>query len=295
MLQGELAALATAVCWTMTALNFEAAGKRVGSLPVNIIRLAQAFVFISLYTFFVYGRLLETDIPAAGLNWLLLSGFVGFFLGDLFLFQAFVEIGSRIAMLVMSFAPPLTALLGWVFLDQTMTGWDFVGMVLVVAGIALVVLKGGGSGKVAFRHPVRGLLFAFGGALGQAGGLILSKLGLGELDPFVATQVRAVGGLAGFALIAFAGRQWRKVGAAFRDRRAMGRITLGALFGPFLGVSLSLLALRTASAGVVSTLIAIVPVLIIVPSVVIYKEKVTPREVLGALVAVAGVAVIFLT
>jgi drug/metabolite transporter (DMT)-like permease len=74
----------------------------------------------------------------------------------------------------------------------------------------------------------------------------------------------------------------------------MFQLSLGAFFGPFLGVSFSLISIKYADAGIAATIMAMVPVLIIVPSAVIYKEKINLREVAGALLAVCGVAMFFL-
>jgi drug/metabolite transporter (DMT)-like permease len=109
---GELAALGTALCWTITALSFESAGKRIGSLTVNLIRLLMAAVFFALYGWLVRGLAVPTDAGAYAWTWLGLSGLVGFLIGDLLLFQAFVDIGARISMLIYASVPPITALLG---------------------------------------------------------------------------------------------------------------------------------------------------------------------------------------
>ena len=81
--------------------------------------------------------------------------------------------------------------------------------------------------------------------------------------------------------------------AGVRDGRGMGYTTIGAFFGPFLGVSLSLMAVKFLPAGVAQTIMAVVPVLIIPFVVVINKEKVSLRAVVGACLAVAGVGVLF--
>jgi len=318
---GELAALATAICWTVTALSFEAAGKRVGSLTVNITRLFIAAAIFSLYGWLTRGLALPLDVGGEAWLWLSLSGFVGFVIGDLFLFQAFVDVGARVSMLIYASVPPLTALLARVVLDEQLSDRGVLGMALTVAGIAFVVLKHTKKPAAApdklddvplapFADPeaqaqeialhgqrrrVRGVALAFGGALGQAGGLVLGRYGAGtELDAFAATQIRVFAGIVGFSLLFFALRRWRDVGSALKDRGAMLRISTGALFGPFLGVSLGLFAAQNTSTGVASTIMALVPVLIIIPSIILFKERVTPREVIGALVAVAGVAILFL-
>src|SRR3989337_2271806 len=110
---GEIAALVTAFCWTISALSFETAGKKVGSLAVTLLRMPFAFVLLSLYSLLTRGHPLPSDAPAHAWIWLSASGLVGFVLGDIFLFRAFVVLGSRLSMLVMTLVPLFTALFGW--------------------------------------------------------------------------------------------------------------------------------------------------------------------------------------
>jgi drug/metabolite transporter (DMT)-like permease len=292
---GEFAALAVAVFWTVTALAFEAAGKRVGSLPVNWIRLVLGFLLLSLFTRVSRGAWLPLDASPSAWLWLSLSGLVGFVMGDLFLFKAFVLIGSRISMLVMALAPPLTAVMGRVFLGERLSAMALAGMALTLSGIALVVLdRPTGEAPVKLAHPVKGVLLALGGAVGQASGLILSKVGMAEYSPFAATQIRILAGIAGFTAILTLAGAWPRTAAAFRNRPAMARIATGAFFGPFLGVSFSLVALQRTSAGIASTIMSTVPVLIIPPAVLLFKEKANGREIAGAVTAVLGVSLLFL-
>jgi drug/metabolite transporter (DMT)-like permease len=298
---GEFAALLTAVFWTITALAFESASKKVGSLAVNIIRLSIAFIFLSIYTSFSRGLFFPSDASLYSWGWLALSGLVGFVIGDLCLFQAFVVIGARTSMLIMSLSPPIAALTGWIILGEKFTLQNTAGMALTLTGIALVVLnrtpKTGVSGKkgMRFNYPLAGLLLAFGGAAGQGVGLVLSKLGMQEYDAFASSQIRVLAGVAGFAIVFFILGRWSSVLDGIRHIPAMKRLTLGAFFGPFLGVSFSLLAIQHTNTGVASTIMSIVPVLIIAPSVIINKEKLTIREVMGAILAVAGVSLFFIT
>jgi uncharacterized membrane protein len=151
------------------------------------------------------------------------------------------------------------------------------------------------SAAAAAPHAsLAGLGLAFCGALGQAAGLVLSKVGMGTYDAVAATQVRVLAGAAGYALLFFPLRWWPRVAEALRDRRALGLSSVGAFFGPFLGVSLSLYAVRNTVAGVAASIMAVSPVLII-PLVVVFRgEKVGIGGVLGTVVAVAGVALLFL-
>jgi len=292
---GELAALCTAVFWTITALSFESAGRKVGSLAVNWIRLVLGFVFLSLFTWILRGKLLPMDASMHAWFWLGLSGFVGFAIGDLFLFKAFVMIGSRISMLIMASVPLLTAVIGWIVMGEVLTPLDILGTALTIFGISWVILKREtGKKRVNLSHPVSGILFAAGGALGQAIGLVLSKLGMGNYNAFAATQIRIISGLASFTLLFFVISAWKRVGSALKNLSAMKSISLGSFFGPFLGVSFSLLAVQHTTTGVASAIMGIVPVLIIIPAVFIYKEKVTAKEIAGAVVAVLGVVILFL-
>jgi drug/metabolite transporter (DMT)-like permease len=295
---GAAAALGTALAWTVTALAFEYAGKRIGAFALNLLRLLAGFVFLGAYCLIRRGSILPLDEPLATWLWLGASGIVGLVIGDLLLFQAFIDIGSRIAMLVYATAPAMTALLGLAVLGERITLVGAGGMAITLAGIATVVLggrkEGNGAAPAERPHRLRGLLLALGGALGQAGGLILSKIGAGSMDPFAGTQIRVSAGVLGFAVILLVTRSWKGVAAALRDRRAVAGLTVGSFFGPFLGVSLSLLAVQSGNAGVASAIMSIVPVLIIAPSAIILKERINLREILGSLLAVAGVFVLFL-
>lgn len=291
---GELAALTTAVCWTFTAIAFESAGKRVGSLSVNIIRLVIAFLLLTVFTFFTRGIGLPIDAPSRTWFWLLTSGLIGFVIGDMFLFQAYVEIGSRISLLIMSAVPPITAITGYFLMGEEIKPLGIMGMLITIAGIALVILSRNSSDKrVKLAHPAKGLLFAFIGALGQAFGLIFSKLGMGDYNPFAATQIRIIAAIIGFCIVITVGRRWGDIAAALKDKSAIRNISIGAFFGPFLGVSFSLLAVQHTATGIVSTITAISPILIIPASIMIFKEKVLRKEILGAVISIMGVVLLF--
>ncbi|MDF2673793.1 MAG: hypothetical protein K0R09_2058 [Clostridiales bacterium] len=291
---GELASLVTAVSWTITAVAFESAGKRVGSLSVNFIRLVIAFILIGIFTLFTRGMFLPLDATSTNWIWLLVSGIIGFVIGDLFLFQAYVEIGSRISMLIMAAVPPITAITGFVLMEERLTLVDMLGMFITVGGIALVILvRGSNERKVELSHPLKGLIFAFIGALGQAFGLIFSKMGMGNYNPFAATQIRVIAGLIGFAVIITLSRHWGKLFTSFKNLKAMGEISVGAFFGPFLGVSFSLLAVQYIATGVASTIMSISRILIIPVSILIFKEKVSFKEIIGAIITIVGVALLF--
>ena len=199
-------------------------------------------------------------------------------------------------MLIMTLVPPITAFFSFLMLGERLTLFNYLGMSLTFAGIALAVLnRDGENDRLSLKLSPRGVLYALGGALGQALGLVLSKVGLQDYDPFAATQIRIIAGIAGFSvLIAFLGR-WRNIVKATTDRSGMLFTILGSFFGPFLGVSLSLISVKYTEAGIAATIMALVPVFIILPAVVLYKQKVTWAEIAGAFLSVGGVALFFIS
>jgi len=291
---GEISALITAIFWTFTAVSFELAGKKVGSLSVNFIRLVIGFVLISLFTTFSRGMILPLDATSTAWIWLSISGIVGFVIGDLFLFQAYVEIGSRVSMLIMALVPPITALLGFITMREMISISNLVGMAITILGICFVVLIKNPEGKkLEFSRSFKGIAYAFVGALGQSLGLILSKIGMGNYDPFAATQIRILSGIVGFTIVFIFMKRWDKLKEAIKNKTAMKYIAIGALFGPFLGVSFNLIAIQHTTTGVASTITSIVPILIIPLSIFILKEKVSPKEIIGAIISVIGISVLF--
>jgi drug/metabolite transporter (DMT)-like permease len=320
---GEIAALFTAMFWTITALAFEAAGRKIGSLIVNLLRLLVGFFFLSLFTWIFRGYLLPVDASSRTWLILILSGLVGFTFGDLCLFQSFVVIGARLSMLLMALAPPMTAMISWIILGEKMTRLSILGMIVTITGIALVVLKREdtprkpeGRRKFRFNYPFWGILLGLGGAFGQSLGLVLSKLGMREpvsaaaaginhiaqnynqiaqsYNPFASAQIRVIAGIAGFVILFTILCKWKPTFQAFSNHKAMWQLSLGGFFGPFLGVSFSLLAVQLTNTGIASTIMAMVPVIIIPPSIILFKEKVTLKEIAGAILAVSGVALFFL-
>lgn len=292
---GELAALATAICWSLSATFFEMSGKKVGSLAVNYIRLITGFILICLFTLFTRGYLLPIDANSKNWIFLSISGLIGFFIGDLFLFQSYLELGSRVSMLIMASSPPITALLGFIVFGEKLSFLNMLGMIITLLGIAIVILsRADEDNKVKVNYSIKGLSYAFLGALGQAVGLIFSKLGMGSYNPFAATQIRIIAGFIGFTVLILYSKKLEDIKKAFKDKKALITITIGSIFGPFVGVGLSLLSLQHTTAGISSTITSITPVTIIPLSIYVFKEKIKVKEIMGAIITVIGVAILFL-
>jgi drug/metabolite transporter (DMT)-like permease len=287
---GEFAALGVSVCWTMSALFFEKAGYKIGSLSVNFIRLFLAIGFLGITTLISRGMFFPVDATPYQWFWLGLSGFIGFFIGDMLLFQSYMVIGSRTATLMMSLSPMLTAIIGWFFLNEILSPKNILALFISLIGIILAI----SNRKMRLNYPIKGILLALGGALGQAVGLILSKKGMGHYDPVSATQIRAIFGLISFSILLTVINRWKKLAQDFTHVSAMKSVTVGAIFGPFIGVALGLFAIQETKTGIAAALMGLVPIFIIVPSAIMFKEKIRPQQVIGALISIGGATLFFI-
>ncbi len=292
---GELAAVATAISWTLVGLFFSQASKRIGSVSVNFYKLIFGFTMLSITAYFVRGVAFPVDATLKNWIWLALSGVVGFFLGDYFMLKAYVEVGVRVSMLMMASSPPMAALLGFIFLSERLPSSALLGMLMTIAGIVLVILsKDKEQGRMRVRYSIKGLTYAFIGAFGSAAGMVFSKVGLGDYNTMAATQIRIIAGFLCFVIFVTVRKEWKNLRSAIKDRTALKYTFLGSIFGPFIGVNLSLVALKYTSTGIVSTITSMTPVTIIPFSIVLFKEKIKPREIFGALLSVSGVAILLL-
>jgi len=288
---GEIAALIVAFCWAASSTYFEAASRKVGSLVVNHIRLFLAFCMLGVFGLFTTGSFFPTGANEQQWIWLSISGLIGFFLGDLLLFKSFTLLGSRLSMLVMTFSPALTALIGFVMLDERLLFRQVLAIFLVMAGISMAFI-GREKGKFYFNMSFKGFLYALGGALGQSFGYIFSKKGMGNYDPFAATQIRIITGILCFTVLVTLLKRWPSFKTTLGDAKSMKQITIGSFFGPGLGVGLSLYALTKTQTGIASALMALTPILLIVPAI-IKGRRIVPMELIGAFVSVAGVIILF--
>ena len=261
---------------------------------MNVARLVFGAVFL-LLTMAVMGWTIHLS-GSQFIN-LSISGFIGLIFGDTFLFKAFQETGARISMLVMSLAPAITAFLAYIFLGEILSVWGIIGIFVTTAGIALVVLAHQQDSRSTSVISRRGLVFAFFGALGQGAGLIFARRAFieGDINGFVATFVRIAASLVVIVpMMVASGRMKEPVKKLLGDKRALALTMAGAFFGPYLGITFSLISIMYTKVGVAATLMATVPILMLPLVRVIYKERLTWHAIAGATVAVAGVAILFL-
>ena len=293
---GELAALLTSVAWAGTSVLFTKATQQVGSIIVNRIRVILALLFLMVLNWAFDGYLLPFNAGVDRWIWFALSGAIGYALGDLLLFQSFLHIGPQRGMLMMSLAPLMSAGLAWVFFDEILTGTQILGVIITLAGVAWVIVRRRSDTHVAQSSPVQGVMLGLGAAIGQAVGFVLSKQGLTDnFSPLAGNSIRMLAAvIVLWALASIQGKAGKTINSMREQPKVLGLLILAAFTGPVLGATLSLFALQHTQVGVASTLIALPPVFLLPVSWVIFKEKFDWGAVLGTLVAIGGVALLFL-
>lgn len=291
---GESAALGTALCWSFGSIFFTVSAQRLGYNVVNRVRLAVALVLLMLAHLILTGSIVPASATGYHWFWFGTSGIIGFALGDMLLFKAFVMIGARLSMLLMALVPVIGTIIAWIFLNETLDPIDIIAMSTVIAGIVWVVTTHEGNGRKD-KHYFVGILCGLGGAFGQALGLILSKKGL--VDSYSALSgniIRVLAATAILWLIALVRGRIPYTMRTLRDRKGLAALVGGSICGPFMGVWLSLVAVQATYVGIASTLMALPPVFLIPLSHWIFKEKISSGAVIGTFVAICGVALIFL-
>ncbi|HED14569.1 MAG TPA: DMT family transporter [Gammaproteobacteria bacterium] len=292
---GELAALGTSVCFAIGSTLFALAGRELGSLVVNRIRLVMATLLLVLAHWWLLGSFWPPQLTTEGGLWLALSGIIGLVIGDAFLFKALVLVGPRLPMLMMSLAPVFAALQAWLMFNEVLSLQQMAGILVTLAGIGWVVMDGNGNLNRP-RHYGRGILFGLFGAIGQASGLVLAKNGLPDgFSAISANLVRMLAAAIALWSLTLLQRQFKStITALIGHWKGLGLSMLASIFGPVVGVSLALFSIQHAPIGIASTLMALPPVLLLPVGYFVFKERFGWGAVAGTLLAMFGVGLLFL-
>lgn len=292
-LLGEISATFAALLWSVNAIVLSEAVIKVGSFNVNIGRLFFALIFL-LITILLMNS--SFYILWKQYYYLILSGIIGLVIGDYGMLKSYEIIGPRLGMLMMSFVPPISVVLAYIFLGEILSEIQIIGIFITSIGIVVVVLQK----KVKtdrFHFTLKGGIYGLIAAVGQAVGLIFVKeaFNLGELDEFVAAFIRIFFSLILLILIGRVfGLSKNSIRVFKNDRKAFKLIIWGALLGPYLGITSSLVAVANTQVGIASTLMATVPVMMLPISKFYYKERLSTLSIVGTLIAVIGIAILFL-
>ncbi len=295
---GELASIATSICFTIAPILFGIAGKKVGSIVVNRSRLLLALILLLLVHRIIYGNFLPQNIEIYRWGWLSLSGLIGLTLGDSAFFQALVMIGPRITLLIFAGSPILGSALGWLFLNEKLGILQIIGIFITLIGIVWVISnqEKDPNSTISKKEFGLGILFAILGAAGQALGLFTAKLGLTEGFPTLSAQIiRLFAGTFFIWIWTFFIGEAKETLKIFKNNtQAIKIILFATIIGPMIGIWFSLVSIQNTDLGIASTLQALPPIFLIPISIYIFKEKVNWQSIIGTIISLMGVGILFL-
>ena len=305
---GETIAFATVFAWTTSSIVFEYSSKKIGSTCVNFFKLLVSTLVIAIYLYFTTGSFVPLYTTDKTVIWIIASGIIGFTICDLALFHSFVIMGAHYAQLIMTGYPIFAAITAWLIIKESLAPMAILGICITIIGVAITILSHKSEKKgLNLIIPKKGLILAFIAAICQGVGFVLSKKGMMEyansehitqqshdLIPIAATQIRAAAGFLGVFLSMLLSRRLHKIRFALQQKKAIYITLIGTIAGPLVGVILSLLALQHASTGVVSTIIATQPILLMLYEIIVNNKKISRKEILGTILAVIGIILFFL-
>ena len=308
-LLGEIVAVGTSMIWTVSALSAEVSSKRIGPLSLNVFTMVFAILFLSITLWIFTGAPFPLYLDSKAILWLLGSGIMGFLICNYCLYSSYIYISSRFSQLFITLSAPTAAILGWIILDEHLTLQECMGLLITLSGIAMSILSNDGSShKMKIKHPMKGVVFALIAGISQGAALVFGKVGMlhyqtnipqhmQHLDSFIpisSSFLRVSIGLGGFLLIALFQKRFTVIKKSIHDKKGVLTALLTTITGPFLGATCALIAMRYSKAGIAATLLELTPVFIILPSHLLFKQKVRWIEILGAVICVLGVSLFFI-
>ena len=293
IIKGEFFALFTAISWTFSSLTFGKISKEYDTQVANFLRVTIGTIMVGFVCLFGSRHLfLPTDVTWENLKIISLSGFIGMFLGDLFLFKAYNMIGARVTMLIMALSPIIVSIIDFLFLGVTLYPIQIFAILITCLGIILVIFKTEDK-KISLGFSVKGLFYAFLATLGQSLGVILTKLGSTTYDSLATSQIRL--GVAIFffgAVVLYEGKA-RETIKMITSKKALSLLLVGTFFSVF-GIAALIEAFKSANASIASTISSTSPIIMIPCSILFYKEKIRKNEIIGAIISVVGLSIFFL-
>lgn len=295
---GEIAALLAAFSFSITSVCFTLAGRKISSIASMAFSMPISWVIISVLHLVTLGEFFPMSAPVE--RWLLLgaSGLCAFVISSYFILSAYQYIGPRLTMLVASLAPIFGAILAWIFVGQTLPANSSIGIVLVIIGILWVVseknpVKKQGEVNVDLR---RGLLYAFIGAVTQGMAFVFSSQGVaGGFPPLSGNLMRTTVSIIAVWIVLVKQNNISPTIAILRaNPKTLAQVAGAAIAGPVIAASMLLLAFQHIPVGVASTLSHTTAIMLIPIGYFVFRERISPRAISGTVIAIAGIAVLFM-
>jgi len=290
--RGEIAALSTAILWAIATVIYGKVGITIPPLLLNAIKGILAIASIGLTIIIWRGD--TAALPLIPMILLLASGAIGIGLGDTAFFNTLKNLGARRTLLLETLAPPLTAVLAAIFLNEQLTLQSWGGIFLTVAGVAWVITERSPQGAISAQNLKTGVIWGLLAELAQATGAVLSRTALmnTSVSPLWSSLLRISAGVAiAILLILLQGRQKQFLQIQW-TWRVVGLLIVAAFIGTHLAIWLQQTGLKYAPAGVAQTLASTSP-LFALPLAALQGDRITPRALGGVCLAIAGIGLLF--
>lgn len=302
---GIIFALLTTLSWSICIFPFTQAARKLGLNPLNNFRLILATLIIGTVSL-LHGFNNFIEIFSHGyLNawfWLGLSGIIGLTIGDYFAFAMYSVLGARIGSVLTTFAPAAALILGALIINERISFIGIMGIAITITGVNFVSLGKSerekipdhGHGSIAF-----GIIAGILAALCQGAGLVLAKKGMMsfnniQLDPVYATFMRLVSASTSLIIFTLLFGKIKEVLVPLVSNKNNGLkyAVTGTIFGPVLGVGLSLFTVSIIDPSVAQTIFSLVPAFAFILSVFFFREKFTRNSIIGLIVSITGVIIL---
>lgn len=301
---GESMAILAAIIFSWTSVLFTTAGRRLGVTLVNLLRLPGAALCLGISHLALTGHIYPQGVPLTDQLWAGASGIVGLAIGDSALFRAFIMIGPRRSMTMMALAPVFTVIIAWSTLGERLGPWALGGILTIIAGVMVATRGKAGTGRFGDLNKqvlTRGLILALVASAGQGLGSVFAKMGMTGtseasvgVDPLGATLIRLVWAAGAYWLVVLPQQNLKTLFVPLKDRIGSTAMAGAILFGPFISVWISLVAIKSTEAGIAQVLLGTVPIFVVAPSWLVYKDRPTAIVLTGIVIAVLGSCLLFL-
>jgi drug/metabolite transporter (DMT)-like permease len=291
--KGELAALLAAFLWASSSVIYSRLGQQISPLLLNFLKGAIA-LFLLCFTAIATQNAFPS-LPLTPVLFLVGSGIIGIGFGDTVFFSSLKYLGARRALLFETLAPPLAAIIALIFLQETLSLYAWLGILLTLVGVATVITERTSNQDISLSNLKIGIWFGFGGAIAQAVGAVLSRAALTDFDlnPLGSTLIRLSAGTLSLIPLLLARRRQLKLPSLQWSWRLAGIIFITAFASTYLGIWLQQISLKFSATGVAQTLSSTSP-LFVLPIAAFLKETITLRAVVGVLIALSGIALLFI-
>lgn len=291
-MMGAIAAIGAAICWSAAGLLIKPLSTRFSSLSINSIRVLAGWVFLMVFLS-PLGKVAEMgSVPVSSVAYLMGSGIIGLAIGSTLFIRALSLTNiTRVYPVTYSLWLLGTVAIAGIFLGEAITGFTILGAFFIVLGIILLARpsekRQAANTDATTPQGMSGIALAIGASMCWAAGSTLIKLGLAGISPLVVNMIR----LPAVALILVALVTWRERPATFSsyDWKSLLQTSGAGILEQGIGSVLWFMSIELIGVAKATILANTSPLFVIPFAIIVLKEKVTLKVILGTAFCVLGI------